>query len=538
MADTTIANVSADLSQVPGPWGPYWVSTLIGVVVYADDNGYLTIARTTNGGSSWTESDLYTSGAGTLNIAVWFDQETPGDTGTNLNIAWMDYNDSTCYYITYDISAGSAGTIRTVDSGITVASQKYYNRIAITKTVSGNIIVIGSTQTQTFGYKSDDNFATSGTSINDPVETANEEDWLLAFPACTADDNDAACIFWDRSADEISVKMYDDSADSWTETSIDASAADQGLGYYINMDGSIRHSDGAIILGYFNEFDSATADFKIAEIIPDSISSPTVTGKTDVVSNVLDCGYPSIFVNQQNDDIYAAYCKGGNLNSTVDVVYHISTNDATSWGTENTYSESNDDLRYVNCGSTVGSGGGRFQPAFNNDDIDTILVNLVYDVEIAAASGATQIAPSDATHSTAAGTVATSVERSIAPNSSAHATLSDNAGAALATGIYSINPDSSAHSTASDVAQVSTERTVSPDSATHTTLVGTAGAAISVPGIDISPDSTTHATYAEPRELLTNRDASDSTYKDSSVHALNGWTNVGAHDANNKVNII
>lgn len=78
------------------------------------------------------------------------------------------------------------------------------------------------------------------TSRADVFEAAAEEDWVLLYPANTADTADACAIYRDISANAVSIKMYDDSADTRTETAI-VSATDSTT--YINMDGAIRHSD-------------------------------------------------------------------------------------------------------------------------------------------------------------------------------------------------------------------------------------------------------------------------------------------------------
>jgi hypothetical protein len=62
----------------------------------------------------------------------------------------------------------------------------------------------------------------------------------MFFPATTSDDADLACIFWDLSANQLSIKMYDDSANTRTETTL-VSSTDNNI--YKNFDASVRHSD-------------------------------------------------------------------------------------------------------------------------------------------------------------------------------------------------------------------------------------------------------------------------------------------------------
>ncbi len=179
--------------------------------------------------------------------------------------------------------------------------------------------------------------------------------------------------------------MYDDSGDSWTETSIAGSMVDDAS--HINMDGAVRHSDSHVLLAAHSNDDSTTDDLRTWDLTVDSIASPTVTAKANVVTDQAESGQAAVFINQQADDVYVAYLKGGQWNVTVDVVYHISTDDMDSWGAEQAYSEqAADDVRRVQAGRVVGDDGGRYQPAFYDDDDTDIFVNEVNDIEIAGGS--------------------------------------------------------------------------------------------------------------------------------------------------------
>lgn len=394
MADTQVyGSPSGTQEQRRGLWGPYWTDKDTGLIIEIDSGADIRFHYTTNAGSTWTSdviNDKVMSGT-FVHMACWFDKETPGDSGDLVHVVGMDSGTPTVNYRTIDVTDRTLGTERTVDSGVTISSTPTLNRCAITKTVSGNIIVAFETQTEIECYKSSDNFATAGTDIADVYETAGEEDWCLLYPAATADNNDAAALFHDRSANAITVKMYDDSADSWTETAID-NATDSAT--YCTMDGAVRHSDSHILLALHEDPDSGFDNIATWDITPDSIASPTVTSKTNVASSIGESVIISMFINQQNDDVYAVYNVGGTWQSSVDIVYKKSTNDMSTWGSEQSYSEATaDDNRIAHAGRTVGDDGGRFQPTWYNDDTTDDWVNLVNDVEIAAATPATGFTP-------------------------------------------------------------------------------------------------------------------------------------------------
>ncbi|KKM66931.1 hypothetical protein LCGC14_1476210 [marine sediment metagenome] len=385
MVDTLVENtVTADLDERNGAFGPYWSDVSTGEQIHQDDVGNLMHARTTDKGASWTTTQIAVASA--LQVACWYDRETPGDTGTLVHIAFFDLiGDDFVFYITLDVSDGTIGTKRTVDSTITGGFFPADHRIAITKTVSGNLIVAFSTLTEVECYRSDDAGVT-WTDRADVFETATEKDWCLLFPAAMADDDDACAMFWDRSANAITLKMYDESANTWTEfaTAIAATAVDDAI--HMNMDGAVRHSDSHILVAWHSDDDTTGDDLQTADLTVDSIASPTVTAKTNVVTNQAESAQVAVFINQQNDDVYVAYLKGGTWTSTVDVVYHLSDDGMATWGTEQAYSESvADDFRLVHAGRTVGNAGGRYQPSFYDDDQTDIYVNETNDIEIAAA---------------------------------------------------------------------------------------------------------------------------------------------------------
>jgi len=380
MADTVVeAAVSGAAGSRAVVWGPYYISPTRAMEVYGDVAESLVFRLTVNAGVTWAKTTIQ-SGINLKRMGVHFDQETPGDTGTLLHISYFDLTSNEARYVTVDISDGTIGTIRLIDSGITVGGGNSDNRMDITKTRNGNLIVAFSTQSEIECYRSVDAGVT-WVDRADVFETATEEDYAILFPANTGDDADAAAFFWDRDGDGISVKMYDDSANTWTETSILTGMADDATD--ISMDGSTRHSDGFLLGFAHSDEDAATDDLRTWTVNPNSIASPAVVIKTNIFDNQDESGMGCMLINQQNDFVYVAYIKGGIFKATTDVVFHISTDGMTTWGAEQAYSEgAPDDIRVVQAGRTIGNGGGFFQPIWDNDDLEDLLVNLVNDVFI------------------------------------------------------------------------------------------------------------------------------------------------------------
>lgn len=399
MADTSVeGGVPSILDGIEGLWGPYWNNENVSCIIFIESSSYdVEYSRTANAGSSWAESNLISGETfgQVRSLACWPDFQTPGDTGTLVHAVRYGEDaggNSSIKYCTYDIDADSVGTVRTIESG-TSLSGAIDNEcfIAFTKTTSGDLIAAwrNSDNSSRDSYKST-NGGTSWSSISHPFEAASSKDYGLLFPANgTGDDDDACMIYWDATANEISIKMYDSSANSWTETSIATGMDDDPT--HINMDGHVRLSDGHIILAAHSNDDNSSDDIKCWDINPNSISSPSVTALTDVIQNVSESAQVSVFIDQSNDDIYVGWLDGGTWQSSVLLKYRKSTDGGTSWSSDNTYGESSDDHRRLHAGAQRSDSKARYQPSFYDDDQSEIYVNLVNDIEIDAPGGSVPI---------------------------------------------------------------------------------------------------------------------------------------------------
>jgi len=218
MADTQIdATVDTDAHSSKGLWGPFWLDESIGMIVYHDDDN-LEVQKTTDKGANWTNTVVDT--AAMVQLACWFDQETPGDSGTLIHMVWMEIDTDDINYRTIDISDASLGTERQIASVTEIHATDIRNRCSITKSRSGNLYAsyFGETGTEEDFLRSTDSGEnwTSRAALHEGV--GGERDHVLLFPANTGDDDDICALYWDGSVDDLSIQMYDNSANSWTET--------------------------------------------------------------------------------------------------------------------------------------------------------------------------------------------------------------------------------------------------------------------------------------------------------------------------------
>jgi len=312
-------------------------------------------------------------------MSIWYDRWTPGNTGTKIHVAYQDAAFHDIFYRGLDTSDDSLGTERTVFAGASFETGNWNTAVIdITKARGGNLYIgfWGDSAGEYGFYRSTDGGAT-WTSRAD-VADGNAVDGILLMPGNETDEDDIWCVYWDRSANELTLKVYDDSGDSWSESVIATGVFDD-VSYY-QMSAAPRHSDNHVILAAWDIISGPTADLWVYDLAD---SAGDVGSVTRVLVSTDEAAGVAVLINQQNDDIYVAYMKGGTWEATVDVFYKKSTDGGTTWGAEQSYSEAAaDDIRALWAGISVGANGGRFQPTFFNDDLDDLFVNIVNDVYI------------------------------------------------------------------------------------------------------------------------------------------------------------
>ncbi|KKK53947.1 hypothetical protein LCGC14_3089670, partial [marine sediment metagenome] len=255
--------------------------------------------------------------------------------------------------------------------------------ISIVKARGGNIYVGGwiDNNGENGFFRATDSPATSFTARTDTgfIEGI-EVDRIMFLAGNEADSNDIWSIYQDVSANEMTLKVYDNSANTWNESSVIDSIDETSI--FFGFDSMDRHSDGHAILVLWNEQRSATGDLAVHDIT----NITTFSEKTDVVSNSDVFGIVGLLINQQNDDLYVDYNDGLNPGQ---IVYQKSTDGGGSWDGELAMSVTEDNHRLVMGGTSVGDDGGRWMPVWFNDDINALLTNFDNAINISAVSGDT-----------------------------------------------------------------------------------------------------------------------------------------------------
>jgi len=384
MADVTIeGSAYVSLHKTAARGGPFWISPTVGYVIYTNDVQDLKYRKTADGGANWGAAVNIRTGS-VISYDCWADWQTAGDAGTKIHIAYIDSDSDDIRYVYLDTSGDSVGGDDQIEAcqgtgDMSTSIGWLYFQISITKTRGGNLAVAfryydtGFTHFYLF-YTSPD--GDTWTSEDSPWEAINT-DRILLFPGNEADNQDVWATFWDGSADEISLKTYDDSGNSWSEQLISASMTEPSS--YLHMDGAIRLSDGHLILAAWSQYDNAASDLMVWDIN----GAASITAKTNVITNTAEYFAVSVFINQINDDIYVAYVGGTAAGSLVAVLYKKSVDGGANWGGQTALqADAEDDENWISAGAMKAAWEGKFQPFWFNDDLDVLFTNVDNGISI------------------------------------------------------------------------------------------------------------------------------------------------------------
>lgn len=335
-----------------GTQSAHLVETPAGVLYYVYlsgvDNGLYWIKSTDNGISFTDPVMLSGAGLAVVNFAVWYDKDTPGNSGTLIHVAYIESSNDDVLYRNLDTNGDTMSTATTVEA-MTSTGTVANCCIAITRAIGGDLYVLydidGGTE---IGFANSDDVGANWTSTL--ADTAEGADYFLLAPGFALDTQDIICIFWDRSASEISRKLYDASGDAWAETSIVTSMtaiASSTATPHFSI--AVDDANNKIMLIAWNNRDTALADLRFF-----SIDESTITEGTPVVSNGTDdqtlC---AIGIQAVTLDVYAFY--GGKsdgsetVGTAIHIYYKISTDDGATWGAETKLTEAahNFDVLYT-----------------------------------------------------------------------------------------------------------------------------------------------------------------------------------------------
>jgi len=311
--------------------GRTWpVVTPYGTYLFSNEHsGRIIWNKTTDNGLTWERGIVHAGSAGAA-VHVWYD----GWSGLGTGLIHLGYIDSTVddlFYRNLDPSTDTLSTEITVFNG---ASATTGGDVTISVSRGGVIYMLGTMDLilETWAKRSDDGGATF-TDITNPVEAAYDQYQLV--PGFAADDDDMMLIYFDTTDTEISRMNYDQSADSWDETSIFTSWIEDrltngGPHWQIALD----LANSKIYLIAWNQEDVANQDLLCWEI-----DDTTITAKTNLITNAVDdMALAALTFDTTTEFLYAFFVGAEDGSETykaitgVNINMKVSEDQGTTWG--------------------------------------------------------------------------------------------------------------------------------------------------------------------------------------------------------------
>lgn len=302
-------------------------------VFYVDADLDLYWTKSADNGLTWSLPVLVK--AGTIEaVAVWYDRWSSINADL-IHLAYIEAGADDVFYRNLDAaSSDTLSTETTIFVGLSALSGTATKCISLTRARGGNLLCAFDIDggTETGFYRSVDAGAnwTARTDVNEATS-----DYYLLGPGFAADNQDILCIYWDRSADEISRKIYDDSADTWAETSIATTMVDIVSTTCISQFALAPDlSNSQLLVAAWSNRDLANADLRFFKV-----SEAAITEMTNVVLNSTDdqqmC---AVALDTSGGTVYVLY--GGKSDGSetagtaINLYYKTSADLGANWGSE------------------------------------------------------------------------------------------------------------------------------------------------------------------------------------------------------------
>ncbi len=231
-----------------------FVNDQTGYKFFRDASGICVYRKTTNGGTSWNTPVTVDAQTDCISITVWYDQWTPGDTGSYIHISTLDTSVDDMFYnrldtssdtlllgsAPVDVSTNSANSVATVGAGTNINS--------LTKGTDGTIYMAIADASDSYVVECTTgcNLATGWTETGtNPMDLA--DDYNILVPMISGS---IMLINRDVSAEDIRYKVWNNTTWSGSWTAIDTNATDNTV-YDVGMAFAVSSSTpGRIFLAY------------------------------------------------------------------------------------------------------------------------------------------------------------------------------------------------------------------------------------------------------------------------------------------------
>lgn len=375
-ADILVAQTTG-LVQFNGAGTNYLIQTPSGVLyfVYVDTGSDIAFKKSTNGGLTWSNATVVFTGTVT-SLSVWYDRWSGISAGL-IHCAYTESaTDDTLYRTINTESSDALSTQTVIFAGASTAAG---DSLSITRARGGNVYCRTTIDAGAEGgfFRLPNANVPNGAwdAARTNPEALATQDMMILVPGFAADDQDIMGIFWDVSANEISRYIYDDSANTWAETSISTGMVEQvAATSFPHFAAAVDLMNSQIVLIAWNGVDTANQD-----LLCWTVTESAIAAKTDVVLNGTDDqALAGLGIDTSTGYWWAFYAgkSDGSENwlTSVNLYCKCSTDGGTTWGPETLLTTRARDITWlVTCPRFVGPA----IVAYHNDaTIDELMINV------------------------------------------------------------------------------------------------------------------------------------------------------------------
>lgn len=338
-ADPIVAQVPSAI-QFNGGGVSYLVQTPTGVLycVYLDSGSDVAFRKSTDGGLTWSVDTIIFAGTATQ-MSVWYDRWSDISAGL-IHIVYAESANDDVFYRTINTESSDALSTQTTIAAL--ASTASPAAMSVCRARGGNVYVAFYIDVGAEGgfYRLPNANVPNGAwdaaraTMGEGDTTAPGDHWVL-MPGWASDNQDMMLFYWDRSASEVSRKLYDDSLNTWSETSIATSMTIfTPATAFPNIAGAVDIANSRNLLIAWNGVDTANADLRVWHV-----TESAITEVTNVVQNGTDDqGLCGITIDTLTGFWYAYYTGLSDGTKTwptaTRLYYKVSQDSGSTWGAE------------------------------------------------------------------------------------------------------------------------------------------------------------------------------------------------------------
>ena len=307
-----------------------------GYSFFVGNDGTCYYRKTTDSGATWGSAVQFANLTDCSNVAVWYDQWTPGEAGTSIHVVTMHNTSNDLRYNRLDTSTdtlllGTAPVDATTGQAPTLSIGA--NIPTITKGTDGTIYIAISDNADAFVQECSANCNLSGSwseTGSNPMST-NIGDMQILVPLLGGD---IMLISRVRTSDNIRSKVWDNTSWDTSWNAIDGSAQESST-YELALSAVTNPTTGRVHLVYVadhNNFSTADHDIRTAYYEAGSwtVGSDILTNDSRGLTEV------ALGLDRNAGAVYVAYGARTSIGiaTTTELYWASSTANMSSWSTE------------------------------------------------------------------------------------------------------------------------------------------------------------------------------------------------------------